>query len=80
MDTSIHLTSATTKSLTVQLGQAYAAGDLRQVRRISALLGFANGQTVSQVAETFSVCRQTVYNWLKAFMLCQFTPVNVPPV
>jgi transposase len=69
MDISIHLTPATTKSLTVRLGQAYAAGDLRQVRRISALLGFANGQTVPQVAETFSVCRQTVYNWLKAFML-----------
>jgi len=66
---SIHFSRATTKLLIKRLEQAYAAGDLRQVRRISALLGLARDETVSQVAETCSVCRQTVYNWLKAFML-----------
>jgi transposase len=66
---SIRFTRTTAKLLIERLGQAYAAGDLRQVRRISALLGLAKGETVSQVAETFSVCRQTVHNWLKAFML-----------
>jgi transposase len=55
--------------LIARLEQAYAAGDLRQIRRVSGLLGIAKGETVSQVAETLSVCRQTVYNWLKAFML-----------
>jgi transposase len=39
------------------------------VRRISALLGLAKGETVPGVAETVSVSRQTIYNWLKAFML-----------
>jgi transposase len=52
-----------------RLAQAYAAGDLRLVRRISALLGLAKGETVPGVAETVSVSRQTIYNWLKVFML-----------
>jgi transposase len=55
--------------LIAHLKQAYAAGDLRLVRRISALLGLANGETVAQVAETLAVSRQAVYDWLKAFML-----------
>ena len=69
MNPSIHFTRATSKSLVERLRQAYAAGDLRQVRRISVLLGLAKGEMASQVAETFLVCRQTVYNWLKAFMV-----------
>ena len=69
MNISIHFTRPTTKLLTQRLGQAYTAGDLRLVRRVSALLGLANGETVAQVAETLSVSRQAVYNWLKAFML-----------
>ena len=69
MNISIRFTRSTAKLLIERLGQAYTAGDLRQVRRISALLGMAKGETVSQVAETFSICRQTLYNWLKAFML-----------
>ena len=39
------------------------------MRRISALLGLAKGKTLTEVAETVSVSRQTIYNWLKAFML-----------
>jgi transposase len=66
---SIRFTRATGKLLVERLGQAYAAGNLRQVRRVSVLLGLAKGETVSEAAETFSVSRQSVYNWLKAFML-----------
>ena len=69
MSISIHFTRPTTKLLTQRLGQAYTAGDLRLVRRVSALLGLANGETVAQVAETLSVSRQAVYNWLKTFIL-----------
>ncbi|MDY6876186.1 MAG: IS630 family transposase [Chloroflexota bacterium] len=69
MNISIHFTRPTIKSLTRRLEQAYAAGDLRSVRRISALLGLAKGETVTEVAETISMSRQTIYNWLKAFML-----------
>jgi transposase len=69
MNISIRFTRPTIKSLIQRLAQAYAAGDLRLVRRISALLGLAKGETVPGVAETVSVSRQTIYNWLKAFML-----------
>jgi transposase len=69
MNISIRFSRPTIKSLIQRLEQAYAAGDLRLVRRISALLGLAKGETVTEVAETSSVTRQTIYNWLKAFML-----------
>jgi transposase len=69
MNISIRFTRLTIKSLIQRLAQAYAAGDLRLVRRISALLGLAKGEPVPEVAETVSVTRQTIYNWLKAFML-----------
>jgi transposase len=69
MNISIRFTRLTIKSLIRRLAQAYAAGDLRLVRRISALLGLPKGETVPGVAETVSVSRQTIYNWLKAFIL-----------
>jgi transposase len=69
MNISIRFTRPTIKRLIQHLHQAYAAGDLRLVRRILALLGLARGETVTEVAETHSVCRQTVGNWLKAFIL-----------
>lgn len=70
MNISIHFSRPTTKLLVQRLGQAYATGDLRLVRRISALLGLAKGEVVAQVGQMLSVSRQAVYNWLKAFMLC----------
>ena len=69
MNISIRFTRQTSKSLVEQLKQAYTAGDLRLVRRISALLGLATGETVAQVAETLSVSREVVCNPIRAFML-----------
>lgn len=69
MNISIHFSRPTIKLLSRRLSKAYAAGDARLVRRISALLGLAKGETVAQVAEMHGVARQTVYNWLKAFIL-----------
>ncbi|MDY7077770.1 MAG: hypothetical protein SXV54_12690 [Chloroflexota bacterium] len=57
MNTSIHFSRPTIKSLTQRLEQAYGAGDLRLVRRISALLGLAKGEPATEVAETLSVSR-----------------------
>jgi len=68
MDVSIHFTRPTIKALIQRWEQAYAAGNLRLVRRASALLDLVKGETVAQVAETYSVSRQTVYDWLKAFI------------
>jgi transposase len=69
MNISIRFSRPTIKLLTQRLGRAYAAGDLRVVRRITALLLFADGKSVTEVAETLSVSRQTIYNWLTAFMV-----------
>ena len=68
MNISIRFTRPTVKLLIQRLKQAYDAGDVRLVRRVSALLGLAQDETVDQVAETLSVARQTVYEWLKAFL------------
>lgn len=69
MNLSIRFTRPTVKLLIQHLRQAYGLGDLRSVRRISGLLALAQGETVDQVAETLSMSRQTIYNWLKAFIL-----------
>jgi transposase len=69
MNISIRFSRPTIKLLSRRLGKAYAAGDVRLVRRISALLDLAKGETVAQVAETHAVSRQAVYDWLKAFIL-----------
>ena len=68
MNVSIHFTRQTIKALIQRWEQAYAAGNLRLVRRTSGLLDLVKGETVAQVAETYSVSRQTVYDWLKAFI------------
>jgi transposase len=53
------------------LQHAYRVGDLRLVRRVSALLSVASKTaTVSEVAELYPVARQTIYDWLKA-LLCR---------
>jgi len=69
MNLSIRFTRPTVKLLIQLLKKAYDAGALRLVRRISVLLSLARGEPIAQVAETFSVSRQTVYDWIKAFML-----------
>ena len=69
MRVSIYFTRPTVKSLIRLLERAYEAGSLRLVRRISVLLGLAKGEAITQVAGTFSISRQAVYDWLKDFML-----------
>jgi len=43
--------------------QARSGTDVRSVRRAIALLELDEGHPVEQVAETFGVSRQTLYNW-----------------
>jgi transposase len=68
MYASIHFTGPTVKILIDRLQQAYAKADLHLVRRISALLDVAKGERIAQVAEKYAVTRQTIYDWLVAFM------------
>ena len=60
------ITTATRKALQPLLKQAYCRGDRRLVRRITALLSFAQSQQVTQAAEVAGVTREIVYTWLKA--------------
>lgn len=69
MNISIRFSRPTIKLLTQHLNQAYAAGDLRVVRRTTALLLLADGKSKAEIAETLSVSRQTIHNWLTAFMV-----------
>lgn len=68
MNISIRFTTPTVKMLIGRLQYAYRVGDLRLVRRVSALLDLTRGVAVVQVAEIYSVSRQAVYDWLKALM------------
>jgi transposase len=68
MNISIRFTPQTVKMLIGRLQHAYRVGDLRLVRRVSALLDLSRKVTVPEVADIYSVSRQAVYDWLKALM------------
>lgn len=62
----------TVKRLQQELQKAYAAGDLRRVRRISVLLSIAQGAVLAATLVTWGIARQTAYNWLAAFVQERF--------
>jgi len=60
----------TVNALTSTLHKAYRIGDVRTVRRASALLEFgANNLAVSQITMKWSMARSTFYEWLADFLL-----------
>jgi transposase len=65
----LHLSSFTRKQLYRRLEQAYGQGDLRVVRRIQALLAWADGLSVRETAERLSLGEQTVRDYRNAFLL-----------
>lgn len=65
----ISLCRATVKELSVQLQFAFYRGDSRRIRRISALLYLADGLSVRAIAERLGISRETIYAWLRAFLL-----------
>lgn len=65
----IRFISKTSKELEHQLEKAYARGDLRLVKRSTALLLFAKELRICEIAELVQVCERTIRNWLKAFLL-----------
>jgi transposase-like protein len=46
------------------------ATDARLFQRVQAVLWVAQGDTVSEVAELMGVSEQTVYNWLRRYLVC----------
>ena len=47
---SIRITTETRKALEARLRQAFKAGDLSLVKRVTALLGIARGESVTLIA------------------------------
>src|SRR5215813_608092 len=45
--------------------------EARLCQRVQAVLRVAQGDTVSEVAELTGVREQTVYNWLRRYLVCQ---------
>ena len=69
MKVRISISKATVKELVEKLHQAYRAGDVRLVRRVSALLALARCDSVASIGETLGVSPASVYDWLKKLML-----------
>jgi transposase len=65
----IRFTQATMTVLIEALHRAYAAGNLRLVKRISALLDVAKDEAIQDIADKYGVARQTVYRWIAEFFL-----------
>jgi transposase len=60
----------TVNALQHALHKAYAVGDLRLLRRSSALLEFgANNLAVSGIVSKWNIARSTFYDWLADFLL-----------
>jgi transposase len=57
------------EALFERLHRAYAKGEVRLLRRIHILLYFFEGKSVAEIAELFQLSEQTVYNYVKAFIL-----------
>ena len=68
--------TSTLVRLRTALNKAYDRGDARLVRRISALLAYGQGQEVSAVADDLSVSPETVYIWLRAFLVDRFASLG----
>ncbi len=66
---SIRTTTKTRKQLEATLRQAFKAGDVTLVKRVTALLGLARGEAADGVAASVGVGRSTVYGWLRRFLL-----------
>jgi len=65
----IRFTQATMTVLMEALHRAYATGNLRAVKRISALLDVVKDEAIKDIAEKYNVARQTVHRWIVEFLL-----------
>lgn len=70
MNLRITISRQTVKAMSKKLKIAYARGDIRLVRRISALVEVLDdGQEVSRVSEKWDVSVACVYEWINALIL-----------
>lgn len=67
----IQVGNQTLTNLYERLSQADEMGQLRLVKRIHALLYIIDGKDVAEVAAILKLSVQTIYNYVKAFLLRQ---------
>jgi transposase len=77
VDLTITFCRQTVKTLNQHLQAAFRAGNLPQIKRISALLMLAEQQPIAAVVERLGVGRSTVYAWLHAFVLDRYASLQV---
>ena len=65
----VTFSSETVKQLKCELQKAYKRGDLRSVRRLSVLVMIGERMGLAIILATWNVSQQTVYNWLKSFVV-----------
>ena len=69
MNIRIQMGARLVKQLNERLGNAFAQGDLRLVKRVTALLLVAQHQSIEAVAEAVHMAETTIYAWIRAFVL-----------
>lgn len=74
----VYFTAATANFLRKRLDRAYELGSKHLIRRISALLAYSQGQTVERIAQDLSISEETLYAWLRAFLVDRFESLVYP--
>ena len=69
MSTRIQMSRGLVKQLNQQLGHAFQRGDLRLVKRLTALLLVAQHEPIEVVTQAVQMAEATVYAWVRAFIL-----------
>jgi transposase len=69
MQIRLTLNNRTRRALLQRLHQAYQGSDIRLIRRVHCLLCLADGKAVAEVARWLNLGEQTVYDYVRAFLL-----------
>jgi transposase len=65
----VRFSPAIVKQLHWHLRLAWRCGDKGRLRRLTALVGLADGRPVAELAARLAVSEETIYAWLRAFLL-----------
>lgn len=76
MNLTITFCRDTVKLLNQHLQAAFRAGNLAQIKHVSALLMLADQLPVPTIAARLGVGRSTVYAWLHAFLVDRFASLQ----
>jgi transposase len=72
----IAFSGETVKRLKQELQKAYERGDVRAVRRLSVLVMIGERISLATIVATWNVSQQTVYNWLKDFLVRRWDGIH----